>query len=84
MVRYPDTITLASILIDPHWGNLATRCGDAGLAVFHNEIRHRLRIPYEAYTATTLSSPGNVAWTNDASDKDPDSQQSENGQLQWE
>lgn len=51
MVRYPDIVTLAIMLADPHWVTLAIRGGPAGLDRFHAEIRSRLKIPYQAYTS---------------------------------
>lgn len=51
MVNYPETVTLARILADPHWVAQATARGLAGLTRFHNEVRRRLRIDYEPYHA---------------------------------
>lgn len=51
MVNYPETVTLARLLADPHWIRQATNAGLAGLEVFHDEVRRCLQIDYEPYHA---------------------------------
>jgi hypothetical protein len=51
MARYPDVVTLTGLLADPAWTQLALSHKTGDVNRFHDEIRRRLKIPYEPYTA---------------------------------
>jgi hypothetical protein len=45
MVRYPDTVTLATLLADPHWSALASADRRADRLPFELEVARRLQLP---------------------------------------
>jgi hypothetical protein len=51
LVNYPEAVTLARVLVSPHWIAQATTSNPAGVQRFHTEIRQRLRIDYQPYDA---------------------------------
>jgi hypothetical protein len=51
MARYPNVVALTGLLADPTWTDLALSEGPSAIARFHDEVRRRLEIPYDPYTA---------------------------------